>query len=79
MILLAVILATKDENPIYLRCCIKSILQQTFQDFVLYIVTEKNDININLLKTYKKKYANINLLSNNKEPGVGNSRNTGIE
>ena len=46
---LSVLMATYNENPVFLTRCIDSVLQQTFQDFEFIITVEPEEKNINLL------------------------------
>lgn len=65
----SIILPTYNTDPIYLRECIDSILQQTHKNWELCIADDAstNANTISTLKSYAKKHANIklNLLSEN--------------
>ena len=65
----SIILPTYNTDPIYLRECIDSVLQQTHKNWELCIADDasSNAETINTLKSYAQKHANIklNLLSEN--------------
>ena len=78
MPLLSVIMASKDENILFLHKCVESILNQTFSDFIFYIIIEVNDSNIQYFKDLSEKHKKVVLLINNKRPGVSMARNIGF-
>jgi len=79
MPLLSVIMASKNENILYLEKCIDSILNQTFNDYNFYIITEETDSNYKYFNDLTSKYRKIKLLNNLKHPGVSTARNLGIQ
>ena len=78
MPLLSVIMASKNEDILYLKKCIDSILNQTFNDYDFYIITEETDYNYKYFNDLTIKYEKIKLLKNQMQPGVSNARNLGI-
>ena len=79
MPLLSVIMASKNEDILYLKKCVDSIQHQTFTNFVFYIVIEENDYNFQYFKKLTFNNDNIKLLINKKKPGVAVARNIGIQ
>ena len=79
MPLLSIIMATKNENFIYIKKCIDSIINQTFKDYIFYIIIDtKKDNNVEYLSSICDKNSKIKLMINNGNPGVSSSRNFGI-
>ena len=78
--LLSIIMATKNENSLYLNKCVESILLQNFQDFNFKIIIDSpEERNIKYFKQLCKKEERIELLFNYDNPGVASSRNMGIK
>ena len=76
---LSVIMASKDENPLFLNECINSILNQELNDFEYIIVINPNDNNTILINELSNKNDCIKVLINNINPNVSTSRNIGIK
>tara|TARA_Y100000590_G_scaffold101747_1_gene115585 strand:+ start:37661 stop:38476 length:816 start_codon:yes stop_codon:yes gene_type:complete len=72
-------MATKDENILFLKKCINSLINQTFQDFQVFVIIDSNkDKNFLYLDSLNNQNDKINLLINDNKPGVSSSRNYGI-
>ncbi len=79
MPLLTIIMATKNEDILYLQQCLDSISSQSFQDYNFNIIIDSDDdSNIDYLKGICNQNDKIKLLNNSKNPGVASSRNFGI-
>ena len=78
MPLLSAIMASKDENILFLNKCVESILNQTFKDFKFYIIIENNDSNIQYFKDLSINHEKVILLINDNAPGVSRARNMGF-
>ncbi len=79
MPLLSIIMATKNENFLYLQQCVESISSQTFEDYDFYIIIDSiDDSNIDYLQLICKQDNKIKLLYNSNNPGLASSRNFGI-
>lgn len=76
---LSVIMATYNENPIFLKMCIDSILHQTFRDFEFIIVVEPQEKNIEFLSDIASADRRIKIFKNDRRLGVAGSRNRAIE
>lgn len=64
----------------YLDECIKSVLNQTYQDFELILVDDHSTDNSPLIiKKYLKQDSRIKAVTNKNSHGAGGARNTGIE
>lgn len=75
---LSVIMATYNENPIFLRSCIDSILNQTFRDFEFIIVVEPQEKNMEFLSSIESTDKRVKILKNETRLGVAGSRNRAI-
>ena len=76
---LSVVMASKDENPLFLKKCINSIVNQKFNDFEYIIVINPNDNNKHLIYELSKNNDSIKVVLNKIKPNVSISRNIGIE
>lgn len=64
-------------KELYLEDCINSLVNQNIN---LILVDDKStDRSLDILRHYKNKYENIKLIKNNKNLGVSESRNIGID
>lgn len=64
----------------YLRCCLDSVLQQSFADFELICVDDcSNDNSFEILREYASNNSCIRVLHNTVNLGEGATRNVGIE
>ncbi len=64
----------------YIRLCIKSILQQTFQDFEIILVNDASaDNSLKICMELFGKNNKISILNSNKNLGPGLIRNAGLE
>ena len=64
----------------YIRLCIKSILQQTFQDFEIILVNDaSSDNSLRICMELFGKNNKISILNSNKNLGPGLIRNAGLE
>jgi teichuronic acid biosynthesis glycosyltransferase TuaG len=60
--------------------CVKSVLNQTFQNFEIILIYDDDDLNeLNHIKNLVGKDSRIKLIINKKRLGAGLSRNIGIE
>ena len=78
MYALSVIMATYNENPVFLGKCMDSVLNQTFRNFEFIIAVEPNEANINFLKNIVNTDKRIKILENETRLGVSASRNRAI-
>lgn len=63
----------------YLRECLESVLNQTFQDFEVICVDDcGNDDSMQIVQEYAQKDNRISILHHKKNKGLGAARNTGI-
>ena len=62
----------------YLRKCIDSILNQTFQDFELILVSDGPEVDDLICDEYAQKYKNITLIKGVNK-GLGGARNAGLD
>lgn len=76
---LSVLMATYNENTVFLTRCVDSVLQQTFQDFEFIITVEPEEKNINLLDGMAVKDERIKIFKNESKLGVAGSRNRAIK
>ena len=64
----------------FINRCIKSVLNQTFQNFEIILIYDDNDFNeLDHIKDLINKDSRIKLIINKKKLGAGLSRNIGIE
>ena len=65
----------------YLRECIESILNQTYQDVQLVLVDDKSpDNSIVIEREYAQAYPNrVKLIELEENKGIGNALNTGVD
>ena len=64
----------------YLERCLDSILNQTFNDYEVICVNDCSpDNSAEILNEYAKKYEHIRILSNDKNLGLGRTREKGIK
>lgn len=75
---LSVIIATYNENIGFLRQCIESVLNQTFNNLEVIIVVEPDEKNIGYLQNLAAKNKNVKILKNPARMGVSSSRNRAI-
>ena len=67
------------ENTNLLEKAVKSILLQTYKNFEIIIINDKNEKkNLNFLRKIKRKSKKIKIIYNKKNIGAGLSRNKGI-
>ena len=76
---LSVIMATYNENPIFLTACINSILNQTFRNFEFIVVVEPQEKNMEFLSGVESADKRVKVLKNETRLGVAGSRNRAIE
>ena len=50
---LSVVMATYNENPVFLKACINSILSQTFRNFEFIVVVEPQEKTWNFYQVLK--------------------------
>lgn len=63
----------------YLDKCLKSLVNQTFNDFEIIIVNDgSTDNSKSIISNYQKKYNNIKLI-NQKNQGLSSARNNGVK
>lgn len=63
----------------YLRACLDSVMNQTFDNYEVIIVNDgSTDNSGQIAEEYKNKYSNINLI-HQENKGLGGARNTAIE
>lgn len=75
---LSVVMATYNENPIFLKACIDSILNQTFRNFELIITVEPQEKNMEFLSSVESADKRVKILKNATRLGVAGSRNRAI-
>ncbi|MBI3378871.1 MAG: glycosyltransferase [Nitrospirae bacterium] len=75
---LSVVMATYNENPIFLKACINSILNQTFRNFEFIIVVEPQEKNMGFLSGVESSDNRVRILKNETRLGVAGSRNRAI-
>src|SRR3990172_5625178 len=75
---LSVVMATYNENPIFLKTCIDSILNQTFKNFEFLIVVEPQEKNMEFLSSVEGADKRVKILKNDTKIGVAGSRNRAI-
>lgn len=75
---LSVVMATYNENLIFLRSCINSILNQTFRNFEFIVVVEPREKNIAFLSSVEDADKRVKILRNETRLGVAGSRNRAI-
>ena len=75
---LSVVLATYNENINFLKACIDSLLNQTFRNFELIIVTEPEEKNRDYLRNISAMDSRIKILENETKLGISSSRNRAI-
>lgn len=78
MHVLSVVMATYNENPIFLKTCIDSILNQTFKNFEFLIVVEPQEENMEFLSSVESADSRLKILVNDTKLGVAGSRNRAI-
>lgn len=63
----------------YIDRCLKSLVNQTLKDIEIIVINdESTDNTLNIIKEYQKKYDNV-VVFNNKNHGIGYTRNFGIQ
>lgn len=75
---LSVIMATYNEDLRFLKTSVDSILQQTFRDFELLVVTEPDEANLDFLDEVSEKDRRVRIIRNTSRLGVAASRNQAI-
>lgn len=75
---LSVIMATYKENPYFLKTCIDSILQQTYNNFEFIIVVEPDETNMDFLNKIVRRDDRVKIFNNEARIGVAGSRNRAI-
>lgn len=75
---LSVVMATYKENPVFLKTCIDSVLNQTFRDFEFLMTIEPDETNMDFLDGVAKTDSRIKILGNASRLGVAGSRNRAI-
>lgn len=66
-------------GELYLRECLESLVNQTLKDIEIIAIDDNStDNSFSILKEYKNKYPNLRIYRNNKNIGVGATRNRGI-
>ena len=75
---LSVVMATYKENPVFLKTCIDSVLNQTFRDFEFLMTIEPDETNMDFLDGVAKTDSRIKILENTSRLGVAGSRNRAI-
>ena len=75
---LSVVMATYNENPIFLKACIDSILNQTFRNFEFIIAAEPQEKNMEFLSGVESADKRVKILRNETRLGVAGSRNRAI-
>ncbi|MDP3259173.1 MAG: glycosyltransferase [Thermodesulfovibrionales bacterium] len=75
---LSVVMATYNENPIFLKACIDSILNQTFRNFEFIIAAEPQEKNMEFLSGVESADKRVKILRNETRLGVASSRNRAI-
>ncbi|MEW6088687.1 MAG: glycosyltransferase [bacterium] len=74
------VLITSYNDSKFISQCMDSILTQTFQDFEIIIVDDASrDNTVEIIKSYQKKNARINLICNEKNIGLAKSLNKGLQ
>jgi len=64
----------------YIHNTLDSVIAQTYQDTEIIVVDDKSkDDSVSIIKEYIKKHANISLIQLNKNKGVHNARNVGVQ
>ena len=64
----------------YLHVCIDSILKQTFQDFEIICIDDAStDSSLEILEFFAQKDSRIKIFKNEKNIGLGPSRNRGMD
>ena len=66
----------------YIRKCLNSAIKQTFEEtqYEIIVINDcSKDQTLKILKKYKSKFKNFNIITNKKTKGPGLSRNTGIK
>lgn len=81
MIIASVIMATYNERIDHIKIAIDSIIDQTFQDYEVIVIVDNPDNTeiIELLKAYSKTENRIKILINEKNMGLAQSLNKGIQ
>lgn len=79
-IMLSVIMSTYNENKKELSKAIESVLHQSFQDFEFIIILDnpKNNEHVKIIEEYKRKDKRIRFYINEKNIGLAESLNKGI-
>ena len=63
----------------YLRQCLDSVINQTFQDIEIIIVNDgSTDNSVNIIKEYQQKDSRIVFVDFSKHKGVSDAKNEGI-
>lgn len=75
---LSVVMATYNENPVFLKACVNSILNQTFRNFEFIVVVEPREKNIEFLSSVEDADKRVKILRNETRLGVAGSRNRAI-
>jgi glycosyltransferase involved in cell wall biosynthesis len=75
---LSVVMATYNENPVFLKACINSILNQTFRNFEFIVVVEPQEKNMQFLSGVVSADKRVKILRNETKLGVAGSRNRAI-
>ncbi|WP_406535127.1 glycosyltransferase family 2 protein [Methanobrevibacter sp.] len=64
----------------YLHVCINSVLKQTYQDFEIICIDDAStDSSLDILEYFSKKDSRIRILKNERNIGLGPTRNKGME
>lgn len=64
----------------YLRQCLDSVINQSFQNTEIIIINDcSTDGSYNIIEEYQKKYPDISVVSLEKNLGLGNARNEGLK
>ena len=75
---LSVVMATYNENPVFLKACVISILNQTFENFEFIVAVEPMEKNMEFLSGVEDADKRVKILRNETKLGVAGSRNRAI-